>query len=168
MHPRHLLPLATPVVHAWAAWQAARGNRRGRPLTHVEREVAMAVGVSEPERVRLLLVDRVPIPGGASLTRFAHWLGLPGPDVDGLTLGHTIFIRRGALSLALLAHECRHVRQYQEAGSLGRFLRLYLGQVARHGYHDAPMEADAREAARRWTGPGGAHSGRQGSEAQGR
>ena len=24
MHPRHLLPLATPVVHAWAAWQARR------------------------------------------------------------------------------------------------------------------------------------------------
>jgi hypothetical protein len=154
VHPRRLLPLATPMVHAWAAWQAARGSRRGRPLSQAEREVAMAVGVREPGRVRLLLVDRVPIPGTEWLARLARRLGLPGLDVDGLTLGSTIFIRRGALSLALLAHECRHVRQYEEAGSLGRFLRRYLQQVARHGYHDAPMEADAREAARRWARSG--------------
>ncbi len=148
MHPRRLLPLATPFVYAWAAWQAGRVKRGGRPLSPVESEVAAAVGVNEPERVRLLLVDRVPIPGTTWLARLAHRLDLPGPDVDGMALGDAILIRRGALSLPLLAHECRHVRQYQEAGSMHRFLRLYLAQVARHGYHDAPFEADAREAAR--------------------
>jgi hypothetical protein len=166
VHPRRLLTLTTPVVHAWASWQAARGHRRGRPLSQAEREVAMAVGVSEPERVRLMLVDRVPIPGTAWLERIARRLDLPGPDVDGLTLGETIFIRRTALSLALLAHECRHVRQYEAAGTLGRFLRLYLQEVARHGYHDAPMEADAREAAGQWA-RSAAHRGRPGSGASG-
>lgn len=150
MHPRRLLPLATPIVHAWAAWQAARGQERGRPLSQAEREVAAAVGVSEPERVRLVLVDRVPIPCTALLMGLARRLGLPGPDVDGLTLGDIIFIRRDAHCLSLLAHECRHVRQCEEAGSLYRFLRQYLSQVARHGYHDAPLEADARAAARQW------------------
>ncbi len=112
--------------------------------------MAAAVGVNDPKRVRLLLVDRVPIPCAALLAGLARRLGLPGPDVDGFTLGDTIFIQRDAHNLSLLAHECRHVRQFEEAGSLYRFLRQYLSQVARHGYHDAPLEADARAAARQW------------------
>jgi len=103
--------------------------------------------------VRLQVVDRVPIPGGALVARVAHRFGLPGPDVDGLTLGHAIFIRRGALSQELLAHECRHVQQCEAVGSLHSFLGAYLRQVARHGYRDAPFEVDARNAAKRALGP---------------
>ena len=84
----------------------------------------------------------------------ARRFGLPGPDVDGLTLGHAVFIRRSALATELLAHECRHVQQCEAAGSLHRFLRAYLRQVARHGYRDAPFEVDARAAAKRCIGGG--------------
>ena len=120
------------------------------PLSEPQRRVAAAVGVAQPERIRLALVERVPLPGGRWVERIAQGMGLPGPDVDGLTLGHAIFIRDAALSTQLLAHECRHVQQCEAAGSLPAFLAQYLRQVARHGYRDAPFEADARDAAERW------------------
>jgi hypothetical protein len=146
---RALLPLFTPLVDTWAAWQRARVLRRGQPLSPAQRRIAAAVGVAEPERIRMQLVDRVPIPGGAWLARWSQRLGLAGPDVDGLTLGHAIYIRDAALSDDLLAHECRHVQQFEAAGSLHAFLAAYLRQVARHGYRHAPFEVDARAAASR-------------------
>jgi hypothetical protein len=147
MHARALIPYFTPIVAAWAAWQRQRVLRRGRPLTPSQKEIAAAVGVDEPERIRLLLVNGMPIPGGAWVRAVARGAGLPGPDVDGLTLGEAILVRRDALCDELLAHECRHVRQYEEAGSLRVFLAAYLQQVARHGYRAAPFEVDARQAA---------------------
>jgi hypothetical protein len=146
---RVMLPLATPFVAGWAAWQRRRGLRLGRPLTESQRRVARSVGVADAERIRLLLVDRVPIPAGRVVDRIARRIGVPASEVDGLTLGHAVFIRRDAFTPALLAHECRHVRQCERLGSLPAFLAAYLRQVARHGYRDAPFEADARQAARR-------------------
>ena len=128
--------------------------RHGAPLSPLQRRVAAAVGVAQPERIRLQLVDHVPIPAGPLVAHIARRFGLPGPDVDGLTLGHAVFIRRSALATELLAHECRHVQQCEAAGSLHRFLRAYLRQVARHGYRDAPFEVDARAAAKRCIGGG--------------
>jgi hypothetical protein len=149
MPVRALLPLFTPLVDTWAAWQRWRVLRRGRPLSKRQRRIAAAVGVVEPDRIRLQLVDRVPIPGGAWVGALARRMGLAGPDVDGLTLGHAIYIRHGAMSDDLLAHECRHVQQCEAAGSLHAFLAAYLRQVARHGYRHAPFEVDARAAAKR-------------------
>lgn len=153
MNPLALLPLTTPAVAAWAGWQQRRILRHGQPLTLAERAVAMDVGVTEPRRIRVLLVERIPFPGGGMLDRVALRFGLPGPHVDGLTLGHGIFLRPHAATLRLLAHECRHVQQFEQAGSLRAFLRDYLREVARHGYEDAPLEIDARLAAARWAGP---------------
>jgi hypothetical protein len=85
------------------------------------------------------------------LSQLAALARLPGPDtVDGMTLGHAIFLRRGCEATpALLAHECRHVQQVEAAGSLGVFMARYLRQIAHDGYRDAAFEVDAREAAAR-------------------
>jgi hypothetical protein len=144
---RTLLPLFTPLVVAWAALQRWRAMRRGDALSAEQMQIATAVGVAQPERIRLWLVPRVPIPGGEFIDGIAARLGLPGSQVDGLTLGHAVFVRRDALTLPLLAHEFRHVQQCEIAGSMGVFLATYVRQVARHGYRDAPLECDARAAA---------------------
>jgi hypothetical protein len=149
MPVRALLPLFTPLVATWATWHRARVMRQGRPLSQRELDIARAVGVSEPGRIRLQRVSRIPLPGGRWVARVSKRLGFAGPDVDGLTLGHAIYVREAALSDDLLAHECRHVQQCEAAGSLRAFLAAYLRQVARHGYRQAPFEVDAREAAMR-------------------
>jgi hypothetical protein len=71
-------------------------------------------------------------------------IGLLGPGMVGLTLGYSIFIVRGHLSLRLLSHEYRHVHQYETGGSIASFVAEYLQQIALCGYGDAPLERDAK------------------------
>jgi hypothetical protein len=66
-------------------------------------------------------------------------------DSTGLTLGYAILIRKGCYSERLMRHELCHVGQVDRIGGLKRFLSEYLSQVMTHGYHDAPMEIEARE-----------------------
>ncbi len=66
-----------------------------------------------------------------------------------VTLGNDIRFRprlyrdTDADGLALIAHECRHVRQYRELGTI-RFLTRYLAGGIRVGFvHDAhPLERE--------------------------
>ena len=62
----------------------------------------------------------------------------------GLTLGYSVFVCTGHVNPRLLRHEFRHVYQYEQAGSISAFLPVYLGQIVRIGYRDAPFEVDAR------------------------
>ena len=60
--------------------------------------------------------------------------------------GYGIIFRREHFGRQILAHECRHIYQYERMG-IGRFLDEYLRQVLTHGYKHAPLEIDARAAA---------------------
>ena len=62
----------------------------------------------------------------------------------GLTLGYSILICHGQMCRRLLSHECRHVFQYEQAGSIASFLPRYLESVIQVGYWDCPFERDAR------------------------
>jgi sugar (pentulose or hexulose) kinase len=132
-----------PKAIAWAEDQARRVATSGRALTEVEREVARAVGVAEPERIRVALVDVLPMPEDPDLVAAAVQTGLVGPGMVGLTLGHSIFIGRGHENVRLLSHEFRHVHQYEDAGSIAAFLPGYLRQIVEFGYANTPLEADA-------------------------
>lgn len=136
----HLLPS----VIAWAESASAQVIAAGSPLSPEALDVARRVGVREPERVRVLRVDAMPKPADPVLRRVAMATGLLGPDSRALTLGYGIQIKHTAESPAVLAHECRHVHQYEIAGSIGAFLALYLAQIVAYGYRDAPLEIDAR------------------------
>jgi hypothetical protein len=70
--------------------------------------------------------------------------GLPGPHMAGLTLGCGIYIVAGHVTPRLLSHECWHVYQYEVAGSIAAFLPVYLKQIMKYGYENAPYEVDAR------------------------
>jgi SAM-dependent methyltransferase len=137
----HLLPKAI----AWAETEAARAADAGRSLVAGEIRLARRVGVAQPERVRLAPVDSMPMPEDPALREAALQIGLLGPAMAGLTLGHAIFIRRGRETRRLLSHELRHVHQYEQAGSIADFLPDYLQQIVEFGYAAAPLEQDARE-----------------------
>jgi len=96
--------------------------------------------VSEPRRPRV-----VPV----------RWLPL---GVAGMTLGHTVLVRRDhAGDEALLCHEMVHVRQWEELGVprfLWRYLTSYLGGRRRglshqDAYLAIPLEVEARRVAGR-------------------
>jgi hypothetical protein len=139
-----VLPRLLPRAVAWAEARSAEVEATGTSLNDSGLSIARTVGVVRPERIRVGMVDRLPIPDDPELRAVSREAGLLGPGMVGLTLGYAIFIVNGYGTNRLFSHECRHVYQYESAGSIAAFLPLYLGQVAAHGYHDAPFEADAR------------------------
>jgi hypothetical protein len=138
------LPFLLPKAIAWAEGEANSAAATGQALNDSEQQVARRVGVSRPELIRVALVDTLPMPDDPALQSAAIQTGLLGPHMAGLTLGYSVFVRRGQRTLRLLSHEFRHVYQYEQAGSIAAFLPVYLQQIAQFGYANAALEADAR------------------------
>jgi hypothetical protein len=138
------LPRLLPKAIAWAELEEAAGLRNGSRLNATGVRLAQAVGVRRPELVRVFEARELPFPFDPELKLAATETGLLGPHMAGLTLGYAVFIRTGHGSARLLSHECRHVYQYESAGSIAAFLPVYLDQIVSFGYEHAPLEVDAR------------------------
>jgi hypothetical protein len=138
------LPPLLPKAIAWAEREAAAARTSGVPLTATSVHLAQHVGVRRPELVRVVEALTLPFPADAELALVATQTGLLGPGMVGLTLGHAVFVLKGHASNRLISHECRHVHQYEVAGSIAAFLPFYLEQIAAFGYDEAPFEVDAR------------------------
>lgn len=141
---RSILPNLLPRAIAWAETQSQYVAELGQTLNPTGLALARSVGVKHPERVRVELVDQLPLPVDPLLLQAALETGLLGPGMVGLTLGYSIFVVSGHDSPRLLSHECRHVYQYELLGSIAEFLPVYLEQIVTVGYRDAPLEVDAR------------------------
>jgi hypothetical protein len=139
------LPKLLPRVIAWATRESERILQSGQPLSAQGVAIARAVGVANPDRIRVLEVPAIPKPEDLELRQVALEQNLIGPNTAGLTLGYGIFIVQGQLDLRLLSHECRHVHQVEVAGGLEAFLPLYLKQIAEFTYDHAPYELDAKQ-----------------------
>jgi hypothetical protein len=138
------LPLILPLAVEWAERRASEIQTHGNGLEPANFDLAKKFGVSNPEKVKVLEVPSLPLPDNAILKEAALSTGLLGPNMVGLTLGHSIYICSGHLSGRLLSHELRHVHQYEQHGSISAFLSTYLEQIVTFGYEAAPMEVDAR------------------------
>lgn len=136
-----LLPLAC----AWAEEQEQTILRDGAPLSPDQAVDARWIGVSHPERVRLLSVDRIPVPAHPGLRRAAEHTGLISSMTIGLTLRYGIFIREDLWGdRSLVVHELVHTFQYERLGGFLPFLRQYLLECITVGYPAAPMEQEAK------------------------
>jgi hypothetical protein len=138
------LPLLVPKAISWAQQQESEILASGVALTESGLALARQVGVQSPERIRLSFVSQLPLPTDPLLLQAALHTGLLGPNMVGLTLGYGIHICHGYNSARLISHECRHVYQYEQAGSIAEYLPQYLQQIVSFGYTDAPYEVDAR------------------------
>ena len=135
-----LLPLAA----SWVQRQERRMLRLGLPLSDVELSDARAIGVVEPEQVRLVQLDRVPFPTDPMLRTAAATIQFLTPATRGLALRYGIFVRSDCWrDRDLIAHELVHVMQYERLGGILPFLRRYLSECIRIGYPAAPMEQEA-------------------------
>jgi hypothetical protein len=118
--------------------------REGVPLTEQELADARALGVREPQRIRLLRVECVPFPAQPQLRAAAEAIHFLSPETRGLTLQYGIFVRWDRWrDRALIAHELVHTVQYERLGGILPFLRQYLNECLTIGYSNAPMELEA-------------------------
>lgn len=127
---------------AWANAQSESILASGLPLNESGIEIARRVGVNAPELVRIQWVTQLPVPSDPAFQPLLDSTRLA--DKDGLTLGYAIFLVQERTNLKLIAHELRHVHQYEHLGGVDGFMPVYLEQVARFGYTNAPLEKDAR------------------------
>jgi hypothetical protein len=133
-----------PLTAAWVKQEEARILREGVALTESQRADARAVGVFQPERVRVLVVPRIPMPQHPALVVAGTQAGLLGGETLGLSLRYGIYLKVGYESgHGLLAHELVHTAQYERLGSPQAFLRQYLGECLAFGYPAAPLEQEA-------------------------
>lgn len=138
-------PIAT-LAADWAEAQARQALARGKPLTAAQVRIAREVGVAEPSKVRILVVEALPAPRDPALVAAAGSIGLMPQAADGMTLGHAVLLKRGAEDdERLLRHELRHVAQYESRGGIGPFFAEHVPALLRFGYADSPFERDARE-----------------------
>jgi hypothetical protein len=142
---KELLPDLLPQAVDWVEAQGNLVALAGDPLNELGLKIARQVGVEKPEKIRIQLVSDFALPVEQPLRDVVIYTGLLGSNIDGLTLGHSVLIRRGHhRDIGLLSHEFRHVQQYEKYGSIAAFLSDYLWQVAEFGYRKAPLEKDAR------------------------
>ncbi|HEV2607036.1 MAG TPA: hypothetical protein VGT79_03545 [Xanthomonadaceae bacterium] len=122
----------------------------GRALTADEISLARSVGVAAPERVRLLEESSMPGMDELALAILIRKLGAYNPRRWGLTARYGIVFKTHPPRF-LLAHELRHVAQYEQLG-LDGFARRYITELLVVGYVYAPLEADANAAAAPYKG----------------
>ena len=135
-----LLPLAVK----WATTVEARILHEGVPLTEESVADARAIGLRQPERVRLLACARVPMPDDLTLRTAAAAIQFLTPATHNLTLHYGIFIRQDCWGdRQLVAHELVHTAQYERLGGIEPFLRQYLLECLQIGYPAAPLEQEA-------------------------
>jgi hypothetical protein len=133
-----------PLAAAWAGEQERHILAHGRSLTPGQISDAQQVGVAHPERVRLLVIPSIPMPGHPLLQAAGQATGLVSPHTAGLTLRYGIYIRSDLSDDRLLvAHELVHTAQYERHGSILAFLRQYLHECLTIGYPAAPLEQEA-------------------------
>ncbi|HJT45082.1 MAG TPA: hypothetical protein VJ721_02315 [Chthoniobacterales bacterium] len=142
-----------PLAAQWAAEQERRVLCQGVPLSEEELADARAIGVRNPERVRLLRVNSIPVPLHPMLKAAAASINFITAAPRGLALDYGIFVRADHWrDRQLIAHELAHTAQYQRLGGIRPFLQTYLGQCATVGYEQAPLELEATAAADRICG----------------
>ena len=133
-----------PLAREWAEQQEAHILKNGTPLSDSELSDASRIGVQQPERVRLLRVDSIPMPDHPALQAAAQATNLVTPSTIGLTLRHGIYVRSDCWGdRNLVVHELVHTAQYERLGGIEKFLRKYLYECITIGYPEAPMEQEA-------------------------
>jgi len=95
------------------------------------------------------IVNRVQLSQASGFARFISSERFAGTGVSAITLGRTIHIRKLEKydphtpgGLALLAHEIKHVEQYEQQGRL-KFYTRYLWDYARGRYKNVSWEKQA-------------------------
>lgn len=138
--------LLLPLACAWAAEQEEQILAAGEGLSEAQLVDARFVGISNPERVRLLYVPEILPPAHPMLRRVAEATQLISPLTGGLTLRYGIFVRSDCRGhRPLVVHELGHTLQYERLGGFEPFLRQYLSECLTIGYPEAPMEQEVIE-----------------------
>jgi hypothetical protein len=143
---QHLAPRAL----AWAKSQENLILKYGFPLRPAQIADAELVGVQDIERVRVLVVDRIPLPEDDDLANAARRAQIITDASQGIAVGHGIVIRANFWQdRELLVHCLVHVAQCERSGGLEQFVEEYLtDRLTCANFSTGSLEEEARGVAR--------------------
>jgi hypothetical protein len=116
-----------PLAYEWAKTQEKFILERGTSLGPRHTADARAVGIQDCSRVKVLIVDRIPMPEHEELAEAARRSHIITDASRGVTIGHGIIIRADSWGdRELMLHQLVHVAQCERRGGLETFVRQYL------------------------------------------
>jgi len=142
----NLLPLA----YQWAKAQEEFVLAHGTPLGPHHMADARRAGVQDCERIRVLVVDRIPLPESGDLAEAARHTRIITEDTRCVGFGHAIIIRAEAWGdRELLVHNLVHIAQCERSGDLEQWVQRYLfDRRTSASFTAGLLEEEARRIAR--------------------
>jgi hypothetical protein len=139
-----------PLACHWAKAQEDYILKHGAPLTPAQVADAQRVGVQDSARVRVLVVDRIPLPDDEELAEAARRVQIITDASRGVAIGHGIIIRADSWqNRELLLHQLVHVAQCERSGGLTSFVGEYLcDRRSSRDFSVGSLEDEARGLAR--------------------
>jgi|SRR5688572_9083751 len=139
-----------PLAYHWAKQQEAYILQHGVSLAAHQLADAVRAGVQNPERVRVLVVDRIPLPDDKELAEAARRAQIITEASRGVAIGYGIIIRADSWqNRELLLHQLVHVAQCERYGSLEAYVGEYLSdRVSSPDFSVGSLEEEARGLAR--------------------
>ena len=139
-----------PLASQWARVQETYILEHGVPLTASPLADARRAGVRDPGRVRVLVVDRIPLPESKELATAARNAQIITDASRGVAIGYGIIIRADSWkNRELLLHQLVHVAQCERSGGLKSFVHEYLlDRRSSPNFSPGSLEAEARGLAR--------------------
>lgn len=139
-----------PLAYQWAKNQEAYILKHGTPLAPDQLADAGRAGVQDPARVRVLVVDRIPLPDDHELANAARRAQIITDASRGVAIGYGIIIRVDSWqNRELLVHQLVHVAQCERSGNLESFVGEYLAdRRSSRDFSVGSLEDEARGLAR--------------------
>lgn len=139
-----------PLAYHWAKAQEEFVLAHGTPLSPQHMADARLAGVRDCERVRMLVVDRIPLPEGGDLAEAARRTHIITEDTRCVGFGHAVMIRAEAWGdRELLVHNFVHVAQCERSGGLEQWVQQYLfDRQTSASFTVGSLEEEARRIAR--------------------
>jgi hypothetical protein len=134
----------------WAKTQEAFILKHGSPLSPRQIADARLAGVQDPARVRVLVVDRIPLPDDEELAEAARHAQIITDASRGVAIGYGIIIRADSWqNRELILHQLVHVAQCERSGGLEPFVAEYLyDRRSSRAFSVGALEDEARGLAR--------------------
>ena len=128
----------------WVRDQEQHILKNGIELTTDLKIDAYQVGVKEIEKVRLLKVDKIPLPSNPKLNDVLDDIRLLNNSTIGTSYRYGILIKKEHwLKRKLVVHELVHTMQYERLGSIENFLKSYIAECIVPGYPMGALEQEA-------------------------
>ena len=139
-----------PLACQWATAQEKYILKHGAALTPAQIADAKRAGVRDSARVRVLVVDRIPLPDDEELAEAAQRVQIITSACRGVAIGHGIIIRADSWqNRELLLHQLVHVAQCERSGGLESFVSEYLcDRRTSRDFSVGSLEDEARGLAR--------------------